>query len=181
MKNPVLCLALVAALAAPARSQDAHSKKVELGASFSVPSSGAGGPSYVPWVGFTADGARLCAVTSQNDVALFDSDSRRLLQKITLPNDATDGLSLDRTGRTAAWVLKDGTVGVTELETGKVVARLPKIGARWAAMAPDAKTLAVSIGGRVDLLELPKLGRKRSLVATHRAQRSGTLANISLP
>ena len=170
----LLSLALVAVLALPAAGQQAGAAKVELAASFSIPDSGGSAPSHAPWVGFTADGARLLAVTSKNDVTVFEAGTRRLLQKVSLPNDTTDGLSLDRTGHSAAWVLKDGTVGVTDLESGKVVARLPKIGARWAALAPDAKTLAVSVGGRVELLDLPRLARRKALDA-----HEGTVANLA--
>jgi hypothetical protein len=142
---------------------------VELEASFLLPPRDGASPSHSPSVVFTADGKRMLTATSDNEIAVFDVATRRLLRRIRFPEEGTDGVALDASGRFAAWALKTGGLAVVEIASGKVVARDGTLAARWVAASPDGRRLAVSRGRELEIRALPSLALERSL-GSHEAE-----------
>jgi hypothetical protein len=119
--------------------------------------------SHVYEVVFTRDGRRLSAVTSEGETVVFDTGTGKIIRRIRLPEGSTDAASIDEDGRYLAWVPRPGVVAVMDIESGEVVARDELPGASRVAVAPDGRTLAVSCGAEVEILDMPTLQPIRSL------------------
>ena len=124
--------------------------QVDLDQSFQIPKTDDQGKghalSHTPALVFTADGKRMVAVTADNEIIVFDAKTRKMLKRHRLSAKATDAVSIDRRGRLAAWVLKGGGIVVVDIQTGKTLVRDDKAGAKWIALSPDGKRLAISRG-----------------------------------
>ena len=134
--------------------QPAGDDAVGLKPSFQVAQTEGKTVSHSPAVVFTADGKRMVSATSEMEVIVFDTITRKILKRVTFPEKGTDGVSIDASGRYAAWALKEGGIGVMEIETGKVVARDKKISAKWLAVTPDGKRVAISHGKSLQVREM---------------------------
>lgn len=115
--------------------------------------------SHVPAVVYTADGALLIAATSGSELLIFEAATRKLLRRVKLPHEATDAISIDPRGRTAAWVLKKGGLAVIDLESEKLLACDPSPTVKRVAISPDGLTLAASGDAKIELRRLPSLSR----------------------
>lgn len=151
--------------AGPASEMSANGGPVELGASFLIPQKNGAALSHTPSVVFTADGKRMVTATSDRDIVEFDVASRKLLRKITFPEEVTDAVTIDASGRLAVWVLKKGGLVVMDLRSEKIVAKETSFAANWVAVSPDGKKLAVSNAVAVTLYTLPSLKPSESLPA----------------
>jgi len=123
---------------------------------------------------FTADGKRMVTATAHKEIIIFDAKTRKLLKRHQLTEKATDAVSVDANGRLAAWVLKGGGIVVVDVETGKILARDDKAGAKWIALNPDGKRLAISRG---KILET-RLAKDLSVQRRHDA-RKGQITNLA--
>jgi dipeptidyl aminopeptidase/acylaminoacyl peptidase len=126
--------------------------------SFSIP--GAGALSHAPAVAFTDDG-RMIAVTADGEIAIFDTATKRLLRRVKVREAGTDAVSIDRSGRYVAWVLKTG-LAVMSATSGAVLAR-DSMAATCVAIAPDGNRLAVARGATVEVRELRSLALLRAI------------------
>ena len=138
---------------------------VELGASFLIPQKNGDALSHTPSVVFTADGRRMVTATSDREIVEFDVATRKLLRKITFPEEVTDAVTIDASGRHAVWVLKKGGLTVMDLRSEKIVARKAAFAATWVAVSPDGRRVAVSNDAAVTLYDLPSLKPSESLPA----------------
>lgn len=141
----------------PAATPSGQDIDVGLGQSFQIPQGEGNSLSHTPAVVFTADGKRMITATSGDEVVVFEAVSRKLLKRFKLPEEGTDGVSIDASGRVAAWALKKGGMVLMDLETGRIVARDEKLSAKWLAVSPDGKTVAVSRKEAIELRRLPSL------------------------
>ncbi len=142
---------------APPPSADGAS----LESSFRIPQGA--GVSHMPSVVFTADGKRMLTATSEHEVAIFEVASKKLLRRVKLPEPGTDGIAIDAAGRYVAWVLRTGGVAVMELVTEKLVARNGALQARWLALSPDAKLVAIAHASLVEVRDVATLAFVRAL------------------
>jgi WD40 repeat protein len=138
---------------------------VELGASFLIPQKNGAALSHTPSVVFTVDGRRMVTATSDREIVEFDVSTRKLLRKITFPEEGTDAVAIDASGRHAVWVLKKGGLAVMDLRSEKIVARDSAMAATWVAVSPDGKNVAVSSAAKVTLHDLPSLQSSETLPA----------------
>jgi uncharacterized membrane protein YgcG len=160
-----LCLLAALSLAGPGGGEDPGpappppAGEVDLGTSFRIPQEEAKQISHTPAVVFTRDGERMLTATSDGQVVVFDVASREVRKRIRLPAKATDGVAIDAAGKVAVWALAGGGLAVLDLESGKVVARAEKIAARWLAVDPAAKRVAVTSGKTIEIRDLATLER----------------------
>ncbi|MBI4605986.1 MAG: hypothetical protein HY721_28815 [Planctomycetes bacterium] len=121
--------------------------RVDLESSFRIPEEGGRDVSHTPGVVFSSDGTRMVTVTSSGEVVVFETATRKILQRFQLPEEGTDAVSLDAGGRRVAWVLKRGGVAVLDVASGKQIARDEKLAARRVALSPDGNRLAAAGAG----------------------------------
>ena len=108
---------------------------VDLDTSFNIPLGKENhGVSHTPAVLYTADGKRMLTATADKRLVVFDAKTRKLLFDHKLQDQATDGVTLDRQGKLAAWVLQGGGIVVIDTETGKTLGKDPKASAKWVAL-----------------------------------------------
>lgn len=154
---------------APVAAAGGEAQAVDLDASFRIPQSGGQSISHTPSVVFTQDGKRMLTATSDGEIVVFEVGTRRMVKRIKFPGEGSDGVSIDASGRYAVWALKKGGVAVMEIAAEKIVARDGKLTVNWIAVAPDAKTVAVTRGKELEIRDLKTLKRKQS-VPGHQAR-----------
>lgn len=138
---------------------------VKLDKSFRIPQDKAHGPgvhaggpiTHTPGVVFTPDGRRMVTATNKNEIVVFDAKTREIIRSIRIPGKASDAVSIDPEGRYAAWVLEKKGVVVVDLETGAVAVRDDDLVARWIAVGPGGKRLALSRGKVLEIRDLQSL------------------------
>ncbi len=131
---------------------------VTMDESFVIP--GAGALSHAPAVVFTDDG-RMIAATADGEIAVFETATKKLLRRVKVREAGTDAVSIDRSGRYVAWVLKTG-LAVMNATSGAILAR-DSMAATCVAIAPDGNRLAVSRGATVEVRELRSLALVRAI------------------
>ncbi|MBI3462540.1 MAG: hypothetical protein HY000_05690 [Planctomycetes bacterium] len=131
--------------------------KVRLTSSFLIPQAEDKGLSHTPCVVFTADGKRMLTATSGNEVVVFDTATQKLLRRIRLPEEGTSAVSIDPAGKHAVWVLQKGGIAVVEVTSGRVVKHDKSVTAKWVAVSPDAKRVAISRGNELEIRDVPSM------------------------
>ncbi len=142
--------------------------RVDLDASFDLQDEAT---SHAPSVVFTPDG-RMLTATSAGEIVEFETATRKLLRRIRLPEEGTDAVTIEASGRYAAWALKSGGVALMDIRTERVVARDGSLEARWLAASPDRRALAVAHGSTLRVLEIESLQPVRTLKG-HAAEITG--------
>ncbi len=167
-------LALAAGLGLAGAQPAPKGECVDLDHSFQIPQANGKSISHTPALVFTADGKRTLVATADKELIVFDAATRELLKRHRLAEKATDAVSVDRKGRVAAWVLEGGGIAVLDAESGKIIARDDKAGAKWLALDPTGKRLAFSRGGVLEVRLLDDLAREK----VHEAVK-GEITNVA--
>lgn len=167
LTSPLVLFALLFALALlPADAQEPAAAtappKVDLDSSFVIPTDSHGRVSHVPAVLFTRDGKRLVTGTSQGEVLIWDTATRKILSRARYSESALVAVALDPEARWLAWSGADGTLEVRPLEGGATPVRLAQVGARQLAISPDGRFLAVGRGHVVEIRNVVDLSLART-------------------
>jgi hypothetical protein len=162
-----LTLAIAALLVSPSSASDpeeqppagqaAKPAEVEMDHSFRIPQEGGEAISHTPAVVFTKDGKRMLTATSDGQLVVFEVGSRKVLRRIRLSESGSAAVSIDPSGRYAIWTDQNVGVSVLDIESGKVVVRDPKLKAKWVAVTPDGRRVAVAEGKTLQVRELATL------------------------
>ncbi len=147
----------------PPAPSAAAGTQVDLEQSFMIPQKEGGGLSHTPAVVFTADGKRMVTATSEREVVIFEVGTRKLLRRIAFPEEVTDAVSIDGSGRYAVWAMKKGGIAVMEIDSEKIVARDEKLAVKWVAVSPDGRRVALSRDKEIEIRDLPGLKLRETL------------------
>jgi len=162
-----LTLSIAALLVSPSSASDpeeqavagqaAQSAGVEMDQSFRIPQEKGKAISHTPAVVFTKDGKRMLTATSDGQVVVFAVGSRKVLQRIRLSESGSAAVSIDPSGRCVIWADHKGGISVLEIESGKIVVRDPKLKAKWVAVSPCGKRVALAEGKTLQIRDLVTL------------------------
>ncbi|MBI3268223.1 MAG: hypothetical protein HYZ53_04320 [Planctomycetes bacterium] len=131
--------------------------RIDLDSSFLIPKRSGDGVSHIPAVLFTRDGRRLVTGTSEGEVIVWDSASRKMLSRSRLSASPVVAMDVDAEGKILVFSCEDGTLEVRRLGEDQSLARLEKLGAKNVALSPDGKLVALSRGAAVEVRRVQDL------------------------
>src|SRR6185295_10572552 len=153
-----LALLVLAACAATssdgADPADQPRPDVELGDSFMIPDAQI---SHTPGVLFTQDLSRMLTATAGGDLVVFEASSRKLLNRIRVSEETTNAVSMEGSGKFAAWGLAKGGLVVVEVSTGKTIARQGSGTVSSVSVSPEGRRIAVARGKDLEIYAFPAL------------------------
>ena len=146
--------------------------QVTLELSFHLPSRrGRGSSSHSAAVAFTPDGKRFLAVTSGQELVVYDGTTQELLCRKPLP--ASNAVSFDARGRRIAYALPGRGLCVVDLTSWTRIARDERLKVDCVAISPKGDRVAVARGKQLEIRQAHWLRLK------NRISRGSTITNLA--
>lgn len=136
--------------------------EIHLDKSFEVPHENGKRATHSPCVVFTKDGKRMVTATSEGEIVEFDAPSRKILRRFKLPAVVTSAISIDPAARTAVAVLAE-SVAVIDIPSGKTLTLNKQLQAKWAAISPDGKQVALTRNQQLEIRNVPELKLQQTI------------------
>jgi hypothetical protein len=164
MRSVALILAALLAAAPSAHADEQKSPQVVLEPSFRIPQQEGNQISHVPAVLFTKDGKRVITGTSNGEVIVWETATRRNAARFKFADSPIAALALDPNGKFLVVLLENGALKTVDW-SGKTLAAVEKVeAAKTMRVAPDGETLALARGLRLEVRSIRTLDVQLDLI-----------------